>query len=168
MGMSKLNFFNSILITLFLLMILVTNASAETTFFDQDDAFVMDNFTISSNFTTGGTSGGGCTHNLNCTNCSVCLTSGNQTGNCTDISTCSDTCSSSGIEQNCTYAVAPNVEKEEKITAKETEKISGNEVVDNSKIPLYADFIAILIMGFLSLYLTRDYFKKSIKKKIKA
>ena len=153
-----------------LLLILLPAVNAETTFFDQDDAFVMGNPAGNSTTggTIGGTSGGGCAHNLNCTNCSECLLSGNQTGNCTDISTCSGTCNSPGIEQNCTYAVSPNVEKEDKELEKETEKISGNETVDNSKIPLYADFIAVLVIGFIALYLNRDYFKKPIKKKSKA
>jgi len=49
MVLSKINLFNSILITIFLLVVLVTNVSAGTTFFDQDDAFIM------GDSTTGGT-----------------------------------------------------------------------------------------------------------------
>ncbi len=57
MELSKINLLKSILIMLFLLV--VPLASAETTFFDQDDAFTMGNFPATDSGTTGGTTGGG-------------------------------------------------------------------------------------------------------------
>ncbi|MEK6848754.1 MAG: hypothetical protein AABX65_03940 [Nanoarchaeota archaeon] len=167
-----------LLLTLTLSIILV---SAETTFFDQDDAFIMGNSpvtpTADSGVTGGTTGGGGCRYEWNCTNWNECLSSGKQTRNCTNIGTCSDTYKTPEINQNCTYA-APEVGKESKelekenVTKEEEEKEIGEqgriggiikeENVDKNKIIVYS--IIILIILFIIFYLKKDYLKKLIKK----
>ena len=57
MGLSKINVINAILIILFLL--LVVNVSAETTFFDQDDSFIMGDSATEGSTAEGGSTGGG-------------------------------------------------------------------------------------------------------------
>ena len=57
MGISKINGFKDILIILFLL--LVVNVSAETTFFDQDDAFIMGDSATEGTTAEGRSTGGG-------------------------------------------------------------------------------------------------------------
>ncbi len=145
--------------------------AAETTFFDQDDAFVMGNSPATP--TTGqATGGGGCRYEWNCTNWGECLSSGKQTRNCTNIGTCSDGYKTPEIEQNCTHT-APKVEEESKelekenVTEEEQEKETEEQdetggFVDKNKIVVYA--VIILIILSIVLYLKKDYFKKLVKK----
>jgi len=119
MELSKIKLLNYILITLLLSVVSVTNVSAETTFFDQDDAFIMGNPTTGG-VIDGTTGGGGCTYRWNCTNWSECLQSEKQIRNCANIGTCSDTYEPPEIEHNCTYTAS------EKITC-------GNETCDSSE-----------------------------------
>jgi len=168
METSEINLLDSILITLFLLAALAANAYAETTFFDnQDDAFIMGGSATGGVIvgTTGETTGGGgCTYKWNCTNWSECLPSGKQTRNCTNIGTCPSAYKSPEIEQNCTYAASPKVEKEDKEPENETEKISEKEIVDKYRVFVY--FIIALIISFIIFYLKKDYFKKLIKRNL--
>jgi len=147
-------------------------AQAETTFFDQDDAFIMGNLPTTAGVTGGATGGGGgCTYKWNCTNWSECFPSGKQTRNCTNIGTCSNTYKTPEIEQNCTYT-APKIKKgnkelekenvtEEEETEKEneTEEIVEKEIVDKNKIIIYS--IIILIIIFVIIYLKKDYLTSS-------
>jgi hypothetical protein len=89
MRISKISGFIAISITLLLL--LVVNVSAETTFFDNpDDAFIMGNFPTTDNGITGGATGGGvCTYNWSCTEWSECI-NGAQTRTCTNLGSCFD------------------------------------------------------------------------------
>lgn len=90
MGLSKINLLNYILITLILSVVLAANVSAETTFFDQDDAFIMSNY-ARSNYTTGATGvttgGESCMYEWKCASWSTCI-NGKQTRKCVDIGTC--------------------------------------------------------------------------------
>jgi len=164
-----------IILFIFLLLPLV---SAETTFFDQDDAFIMGNSpAIDSGITGGATGGGGCRYEWNCTNWSECLSSGKQIRNCTNIGSCSDRYKTPEIEQNCTY-IAPKVEEKgkelekENVTKGEEGKETGEqggigeiikeEIVDKNKILVYS--IIILIIVSIIFYLKRNYFKKLVKK----
>ena len=146
-----------IIFFIFLLTISLISISieAETTFFDQDNAFIIGN-----SITGGTTSGGGCRYKWNCTNWSECLPSGKQTRNCTNIGTCSSTHNRPEIKQNCTYT-APKIEKEN-VTEKqnETEKISEKEIVNKNKILIYS-VISLIILSII-FYLKKDYFKKRI------
>ena len=92
-------------------LLLTPLTQAETTFFDQDDAFIMGD----SPATTGGaiSGGGGCSYKWNCTNWSECLPSGNQTRICINIGTCSNTHKTPEIEQSCTYTGPETGEDEE-------------------------------------------------------
>jgi len=139
--------------------------NAETTFFDNpDDAFIM-----------GGSSTGGaiiteeqkvrvgsegCLYKWNCTNWDECLSSGKQTRNCTNLGTCPDTYKTPEIEQNCTYT-PPENEKENETGNVRKEKF-GKEFVDKNRVLIYC--ITVLIIGFVIFYLTKDYFRKLIKK----
>lgn len=154
-----------IAIVIILPLLLAVNVSAETTFFDQDGAFIMGSsptggvIGVTSGGTDGTTGGGDCTYKWNCTNWSECFPFGKQTRNCTNIGTCSRTYKSPGIEQNCTYTDSPKVEKEDKEIENETdkqneaEKISEKEIVDKDRAFLY--FIIVLIIGFIICYLKK-------------
>jgi len=163
------------ILLIFIFAILSSSALADTTFFDQDDAFIMGDSTTSG--VIGETTAeGGCRYGWNCTNWSMCFPSGKQTRNCTNTGTCSDTYKSLEIEQNCTYTapyIAPeleeakesekgNVVEEEEETKKqnETEKISEQEIVDKNKTFTY--FIIVLTILLSIFYLKKDYFKKII------
>jgi len=124
--LSKFNLLNSVLITLLLLLVSVTNASAETTFFDQDDAFVMGNSVTGGVIV--GTSEGGCIYRWNCTNWSECLESENQIRNCTNIGTCSDAYNSPETEQNCTYTAPEKI-----VVTKGTEITCRNGICDSNE-----------------------------------
>lgn len=144
-------------------------AIAESTFFDQDDAFVMggsETGGVIGEATGGTTSGGGCTYKWNCTNWSICFPSRKQIRSCTNIGTCSDTYKSPETEQNCTYT-SPEPKKENKGLEKEnvTEK-DGEETkkqnetekeIDKNKIIIYSIIIFIIIS--VIFYLKKDYFK---------
>ncbi len=166
MEIFKTNLSNSILIILFLLVVLVTNVSAETTFFDNpNDIFIMGNspatLTEDSGVTGGATGSGGCKHEWNCTNWSECFPSGKQTRNCINTGTCSDKYRTPEVEQNCTYTALEAGEEE-----KEKENIvgqNGEKEIINKDIPFLC-FIITLILGFIVLYLKKDYFKKLIKR----
>jgi len=160
------------LMILLALTLSISSVLAETTFFDQDDVFVMGSSSATLTADSGVTGGGGCRYEWNCTNWSECLSSGKQIRNCTNIGTCSGTYKSPEIKQNCTYT-APKVEEDKKlekenITKKEeekqqeTEKISRKEIVNKNKVLIY--FITFLIIGFVILYQKKDYLKKLIKK----
>lgn len=95
--------------------------SAETTFFDQDNFFIM------GESATGGviegkngetTYEGGCRYEWDCTDWSKCLSSGKQTRICTNTGTCSNTYKTPEIEQNCTYIIA---------------KVNGSDKEDSEK-----------------------------------
>jgi len=139
---------------------------ADSTFFDQDDAFIMGDSTTTSptggviEGTTGGTTGsGGCSYKWNCTDWSECLPSGKQTRICTNIGTCSDTYKSPEIKQNCTYNASEIGEEDEKSPLSPPEE----KIVDKNKTFIY--FIIVLIILSIILYLKKDYFKKLIKNK---
>lgn len=92
---------------------LIPFACAETTFFDQDDAFVMSSSATSGVIgeTTSGTTGGaGCTYKWHCTNWSECFPSGKQTRTCINLGTCPDTYKKPETKKNCSY-VSPPQEK---------------------------------------------------------
>ena len=161
-----------VLIGILLLMVffLIPLVSAETTFFDQDDAFIMGDFPTTP--TTGQvTGGGGCRYEWNCTNWSECLPSGKQIRNCTNIGTCSDTYKTPEMEQNCTYTApegeeGEESEKEEK-RAEEQEEVGGiigKGVEDKDKILVFS--IIILIIISIIIYWKRSYFKKLYKNNI--
>ncbi len=142
--------FLTIFISLFLIFSL-SAVKADTTFFDQSDSFVMGNSPTTYSGITGGTTGtGGCLYKWNCTNWSECLSSGKQTRNCTNIGTCPNTYKSPEINQNCTYTPSPKMDGENK-----TGKISGEEIVDKSKILIY--FIIILAILLVIFYLKKLY-----------
>ncbi|MDD5177687.1 MAG: hypothetical protein PHT54_00165 [Candidatus Nanoarchaeia archaeon] len=161
---SKTNKFNAILI---ILSLLTVNVSAETSFFDDpDDVFIMSSSTASgiTGGATGTGGGGGCTYKWNCTYWSECLSSGNQTRNCTNVGTCSDTYKFPGIERSCDYA-APEI-KENRGLENETEEPAfsspNEEVLDTNKIPIY--FVIVLLICFIIFYFKKYYFKKPTKK----
>jgi len=162
MGTSKTNSLSVVLI----LLLLAVNVSAETTFFDNpDDAFIMGGSTTGE--VIGGTTGGGCTYEWNCTNWSECLPSGTRTRNCTNIGTCSGTYQPPETEQNCTYATSPEAEKLDNVTENETEKqnetgkIGENEDADSNLIFLY--LIIVLTMGLIIFYLKKNRSKPPTK-----
>src|SRR3989344_3764601 len=95
------------------IMFLLPSVNAETTFFDQDDTFIMGNSPTTTEATgraTEGTSGGSCKYEWNCTNWSECLPYGNQTRTCTNTGSCSDTYKVPEIEQNCMYSIPKSTE----------------------------------------------------------
>lgn len=153
-----------VLVFLLTLIFLISAVKAETTFFDQDDAFIMGNSqttpTTSGGVTGEATSGRSCRYEWNCASWSECLSSGKQTRNCTNTGTCSDRYETPELKQNCTDTFSPKVENE--VKGLETEKITGRESIDNNKISLY--FIAALIVGFVIFYWKKDYFKRLIKR----
>ena len=139
-------------------LLLIPLIFAETTFFDQDDAFIMENFPAIP--TTGQvTNGGGCRYEWDCTNWSECLSSGKQIRNCTNIGTCSDKYKTPEIEQNCTYTAPKSWEEKENETGG---VYTSPESKNKNKIFTY--FIIILIIIFIIFYLKKDYFKKLIKR----
>lgn len=183
MRLFKINLFNSILITLFLLEVLMTNIFAETSFLELNDNFIMGSSTMGEvnegtiNVIMSG--GGSCIYKWNCTIWSECLKSGKQIRNCANIGTCSDTYKPPEIDQNCTYPVprfnnAGEVLKKENVTEKKeaiekktrdagiTGKIIWNDFEDKNKILVYS--IIILTILFIIFYIKKDYFKKLIKK----
>ena len=132
--------------------------SAESTFFDQDDAFIMGD----SPATTGGavSGGGGCSYKWNCTDWSECLPSGKQTRICMNIGTCSNTYKIPEIEQSCTYT-APEI-KEDKELEKEniTEKEGGtDELLTNWNYLLFITIVALFCVGCIGIF----KFRKKIK-----
>lgn len=139
-------------ISLIIFFLIIPLVYAETTFFDQDDAFIM------GESTTGGaiggtTGGGGCRYEWVCTNWSICFPSGKQTRDCTNIGACSDTYKSPETEQNCTYP-APELKKENKELKKENEtekSIVEKEIMDRNKIIVYSIIILIIISVILCL-----------------
>ncbi|MEK6888981.1 MAG: PRC-barrel domain-containing protein [Nanoarchaeota archaeon] len=141
---------------------------AETTFFDQDDDFIMGNSPATDSGATGQvTGGGGCRYEWNCTNWSECLQSGKQIRNCTNIGTCSDAYKSPEIEQNCTF-IAPEVEKDtptkknntkkDDLTDNKTPDYSSEETTNNRNYFLV--FLTILIFGCCFIFLK---YKEKIK-----
>lgn len=158
-----------VIILFIFLFLLIPLISAETTFFDQDNAFIMSNSTIGgvtggTTVVTGETGGGGCIYKWNCTNWSECFVSGKQTRNCINIGTCSNTYKAPEIKQNCTYTV-PEIGKE-----KETGKIIWKEIVNNNKILIYLIiiFIISLIILFVIFYMQKDFLRKRFKKESKS
>ena len=121
------------------IMFLLPSVNAETTFFDQDDTFIMGNSptggVVGGTGTTGGTtSGGGCSYKWNCTNWSACISSRNQTRICTNIGTCPETYKAPEIEQNCTYFNPEPPEPDEKSTEAE-ENNAGVQKEENNSEP---------------------------------
>ena len=138
-------------------LLLTPLTQAETTFFDQDDAFIMSDF--STGGVIGGTTGSGsCRYEWNCTNWNECLPPGKQTRVCTNIGTCPNPYKSE-IEQNCTYT-SPEIEEDKKLENKTSPP--EKKIVDKNKT--FINFIMVLIILFILLYLKKDYFKKLIKK----
>ncbi len=112
-----------------LIFLLIPSAFADTSFFYQDDAFIMGNFASEppsepepESGTTRITNEGGCTYVWNCTNWSECLPSGEQTRNCTNIGTCSGTYNMPEIKQNCAYTV-PEFDESDNESEKEGEEL---------------------------------------------
>jgi hypothetical protein len=170
MWLSKINLLNSILFALFLLAALAPNATAETTFFDQDDAFIMGS--PATGGAIGGTTveesvGGGCLYKWNCTNWDECTPSGKQARNCANIGACPSAYKSPETEQNCTYNAPPKAEKEDKWpedeTGKqnETGKASEKEIANNYR--LFICLILALMISFIIFYLEKYRFKDPIK-----
>lgn len=153
MGTFKIN-----LLKIILFLLLIPFAYAETTFFDQEDIFIMGNSPTTLTSDSGVTGGGGCIFKWNCTNWSECLSYGKQTRNCTNIGTCLGTYNSPKIEQNCTY-ITPEINKE----GNKPEKINVKEIAEKNKVLIY--FIIALIILFIIFYLKKNYFKK-IKKRL--
>jgi hypothetical protein len=149
-------------VIIFLVIIIFTSlVQADTTFFDNPgDVFIINGSA------TGGVTGGiiiieeqqpngggvGCLYKWNCTNWSECLSSEKQIRDCTNIGTCPDTYKTPEIEQNCTY-ITPEI-KEKGGEKEETE--------DRNRTFVYS--IIILIILSIVFYLTKDYFRKLIKK----
>lgn len=107
---------------LILFFLLIPFAYADTTFFDQDDAFIMGSSTtgeVAGGTTEGTGTGGGCIHKWNCTQWSECLSSGKQTRNCINIGTCSNTYNYPEIEQNCMYTAPLKADENENVVEKE-------------------------------------------------
>jgi hypothetical protein len=109
MGLSKINGFNAILIVLLLL--LVVNVSAETTFFDQDDSFIMGN----------SATGGSIAESQSCTSASVY--SGGRDyycgdGICTTASSAGEDCKN--CPEDC--GVCPGEEFKEELVAEKPSK----------------------------------------------
>ena len=173
MGVIKMKYIIPILI-----LFLIHSVYAETTFFDQDDAFVMSNSQTTPTGEVIGetTGGGGCRYEWNCTNWIECLQSGKQTRNCINIGTCSDTYKFPEIEQNCSYVTPEFEEKgkelknktekedgiEEIIPDNGTEEIPDKEIVNKNKVFIY--FVIALIILIIIIYLKKDYLKKLIKR----
>lgn len=130
--------------------ILSTLVFAESTFFeDPNNAFIMGNSPttrtteseateneITDNEITDSeiTSRVGCDYKWNCTDWSTCLSSGNQTRNCTNSGTCSDTYNTPEREQNCVYTAPAENEKEDKEIAYEGENekyIDENNIIND-------------------------------------
>lgn len=157
---------------LFIFLLLIPLAFAETTFFDNPDNF----FIMSSSATgeiTGGATGetagsGGCIYKWNCTKWGECLPSGKQNRNCINIGTCSDVYKTPEINKNCNYPVkGAEEEKKEPESEKqdETEIISEKKIADRDTIFLCS--IIILTIGLIIFYFKKDYFKKQIRKYLK-
>ncbi|MBI2664446.1 hypothetical protein HYX10_03840 [Candidatus Woesearchaeota archaeon] len=142
---------------------------AETTFFDQDDAFIIGpvgkqnpNQQQSAPVAP---MGGGCTYKWNCTNWSICLPSGKQTRNCTNIGTCSKTYKSPEIMQNCTYVAPEKADGEkEPIEEKETPIQEDREKTEGLQqnytiFQVIGVTIVIILTGIVY-----NYFIKRLKK----
>src|SRR3989344_9372885 len=154
----KMRFIIFIIISL----LLTPLTQAESTFFDQDDAFIM------GESPTGGVigetiSGGGCRYEWDCTNWSECLSSEKQTRTCTNTGTCPNAYKSPEIIQNCTTVPEQKKEnkelEEENITEKEEEKEGTDEISTNWNYLLFITIVALFCVGCIVIF----RFRKKIK-----
>jgi hypothetical protein len=146
--------------TLFIIFLLLLNiASAETTFFDQEEIFILNNFSesevIDNPITRAASSGGSststkeCTYQWNCAEWSKCLSSGKQLRNCINIGTCPDDYNFPETEKNCIYASSRIKEKTgEKETAIQKKMPAGFTGIGIILAVLWLFFI---IMNFLKI-----------------
>ena len=135
---------------------LIPFVNAETTFFDQDDAFVMGDSTLGE--VIGGSTGrGGCTYKWNCATWSECLPSGEQTRTCTNLGTCPDTYKKPETQRDCTY-VSPL--PEEILPAQEIpETIPEEKSIPQPTqpiIPLSFNILVILTLFVITLVIVYD------------
>ena len=133
---------------------------AATTFFDQDDAFIMGNSPTGE--VSGGTSGetaggGGCRYEWSCTNWSECLPYGNQTRICTNKGACPDNYGPPKMEQNC-ISTASEI-RENNLDNKTVERpflsLKEKKVAPNEKsilrVFLYVLIILLILLSIFSL-----------------
>lgn len=179
MGLSKIIGFNAVSIVFFLL--LAANATAETTFFDQGDVFIMGNpptgavieKTVAEAIREA-ILGGGCTYRWNCTNWGECSPVGKQARNCTNIGSCSSAYKTPELKQNCTYAAPETVKKGNESEKGNVIETGGRQeeiaeliwkIADNNRLLLY--LAAVPMACFIIIYLKKGCFKKADKKKLK-
>lgn len=138
-----------VIILIIISLLLVPFVSAETTFFDQDDAFIM------GNSPTGGITrgSGGCTYKWNCTDWGECLSSGKQTRNCTNIGTCPNTYKTQEIEQNCIYTSSPKIGKEDNALISPPDSEAQKHIAPALRIVLF--LIIAAVIGFVVYKLRR-------------
>jgi hypothetical protein len=145
---------------------------ADTTFFDQDNFFIMGVTTTTEDITGEMIGVGGCRYEWECTNWGICLSDGKQIRECNNLGTCSDTYRAPEIKRNCIYIdSSENIEEDETKneseiesggTTKITGKVIGENISSENKIFIY--FIIALIIISIIFYLKRNYFKKLINK----
>ena len=137
-------------------LLFLTLVQAETTFFDQDDAFIMGD----SPATTGGaiSGGGGCSYKWNCTNCSECLPYGNQTRTCINIGTCSNTHKTPEIEQSCTYT-AQEIEEDKEYPYEGEINDFPEKIPNNGNYLLPLTIILLSCLGCICIFRYRKEIK---------
>ena len=139
-----------ILMVLLTLIFSISSVSAETTFFDQDDAFIMGSST-SGGTDSGITGGGSCLTNWTCSYWSFC-NNGMQIRNCTkEKAYCYADLKKKPIEsQNCSADKSGdknNIESGEEISnSPEIKAIKNNRYLISGVIIV---FISLVILGFV-------------------
>jgi hypothetical protein len=154
------------------LVLLIPLVQAETTFFDQDNAFILGKALATTLIDSGiiaeaanEVTGEGCTYNWTCAIWSKCSPSEKQTRSCKNIGTCPSRYKTPEIEQNCTLRTSPAVEEEQ-----EKEKGDGIIILINlaHKNKAFIYLIAALVICFIVFCLSKDYLKKLIKRQFKS
>ncbi len=135
-----------------LILLLIPSISAETTFSEDSDSFlVFGSSTTDSGITggiIGGTANGGtgredCRYEWNCTNWSVCFYFEKQTRNCINIGTCPDKYKTPETERNCISKYEKTEDSGETITE---EKNEGKRFIY---------LIVAMIIGLIIIYLKK-------------
>jgi hypothetical protein len=154
MKLFKINLLN---VVSFLL--LISLVSAETTFSDQNDIFVIGQSATSSsteettNEIIEKETGGWCKYKWNCTNWDECLSNENQIRNCTNVGTCPNKYKSPETNQSCNYTA-----KFDSPTG--TGKIIWLDFEHKPRNLIY--FIIGLLVIILMIYLNRNYIRKKL------
>ena len=138
-----------------LILFFIPLISAESTFFDQDDAFIMGNLPTEEGISTGS---GGCRYEWNCTNWSECLPYGNQTRTCINIGTCSNTHKTPEIEQSCTYT-AQEIEEDKEYPYEGEINDFPEKIPNNGNYLLPLTIILLSCLGCICIFRYRKEIK---------